>query len=75
MKLLFCSSAIVPVICPFKTSTPKVCCNSCMLKWECHKKQKSMAEASGDYTNIMPCVRLSKEDDDIDYENECDYLT
>ena len=74
-KLLFCSSDIVPIICPFRASTPKVCCCTCPLKWECHQKQKEIAEANNDYTNIMPCVKLSEAEDDIDYCNDCDYLT
>ena len=74
IKLRFCSSPIVPVICPFRETIPKVCCCSCHLKLECHTKQKEMAEDSGDYSNILPCVRLSMEDE-RDYCNDCDFLT
>jgi|GEM_PF-6650254 len=51
MKLLFCSSDIIPVICPFRDTTPKVCCCTCPLKWECHIKQKEIAEAKKEDLN------------------------
>ena len=38
-------------------------------------KEKEIAEASDDYSNILPCVKLSDQEDDIDYCNDCDYLT
>lgn len=74
IKLLFCSSFIIPVICSFRDTTPKVCCCTCPLKWECHKKQKEIAEANKDYSNILPCVRLD-DDDEEDYCKNCDFLT
>ena len=74
IKLLFCSSPIVPEICPFRDTTPKVCCCTCPLKWECHAKQKEMAKESGDYSKVLPCVRLDEEDE-RDYCNDCDFLT
>ena len=33
-----------------------------------------MAKESGDYSNILPCVRLTEEDE-RDYCNDCDFLT
>ena len=74
IKLLFCNNSIVPVFCPFREAIPKVCCCTCPLKWECHAKQKEMAEDTGDYSNVLPCVRLTEEDD-RDYCNDCDHLT
>tara|TARA_B110000116_G_scaffold267036_1_gene278739 strand:+ start:48 stop:284 length:237 start_codon:yes stop_codon:yes gene_type:complete len=74
IKLLFCSSPIIPEICPFRESIPKVCCCTCPLKLECHTKQAEMAKESGDYSKVLPCVRLDKEDE-RDYCNDCDFLT
>jgi hypothetical protein len=46
----------------------------CPLKWECHAKQKEIAEDNGDYSKVLPCVRLTEEDE-RDYCNDCDFLT
>ena len=74
IKLRFCSNPIVPDFCPFRETIPKVCCCSCHLKVECHAKQKEMAEDNGDYSKVLPCVRMTEEDE-RDYCNDCEFLT
>jgi hypothetical protein len=76
MKLIFCAVDIVPVICPYRDTTPKVCCCDCPDKWECHERQKEMVELNhgSDTTQIiMPCVNLG--DDEEDPCIDCEYLT
>jgi len=73
VKLLFCTSDIKPVICPFRDTEPKVCCCECAEKWDCHSKQKEIAELNENYSNVMPCVKLSDEEED--YCKDCDFLS
>jgi hypothetical protein len=71
--LLFCSLDIVPSICKFRDSTPKVCCCFCPEKWECHAEQARLLKETGNVDDILPCVELTDEDEN--WCKDCDYLT
>jgi len=73
IKELFCDNSLEPFNCPFRETTPKICCCNCPLKWDCHAEQKEYAEQNDAYNQILPCVTLN-EDEEENYCKNCQFL-